>query len=75
MTAGGELEMDDQIARLLALQIRFTLDSQTQAILELGRVGFGPKRIAQLLGTTADTAKVTLARAKKKPAKKAASGG
>lgn len=61
-----EMEPLDEISRLLATQIRLSLPNQAQAILELSRAGFGPTRIAQLLGTSPATAKVTVARSKKK---------
>lgn len=55
----------DEIARLLAVLIRLQLPTQADAIRELGRAGIGPSRIAALLGTTPNTARVTLAKAKK----------
>ena len=36
----------EEIVRLLAIQLRRGASSQGEAILELGRAGFGPKRIA-----------------------------
>jgi DNA-directed RNA polymerase specialized sigma24 family protein len=57
---------EEEAVRLLALLVRMQVDNQTQAIIELGKAGFPPARIAALLGTTADTAKVTLARARKR---------
>ncbi len=62
----SELEPRDEISRLLATQIRLSLPNQTAAILELGRAGISPSRIAELLGTSPATAKVTIAKAKKK---------
>jgi len=61
-----ELEPTDEVARLLSVMIRLQLPTQADAIRELGRAGFGSKRIAELLGTTQNTANVTLAKAKKK---------
>jgi len=61
-----ELEPNDEVARLLSVMIRLQLPTQADAIRELGRAGFGSKRIAELLGTTQNTANVTLAKAKKK---------
>lgn len=66
MARAGELEPQDEIARLLATLIRLQVENQTQAIVELGKAGFGPARIGALLGTTTDTAKVTLARSRKR---------
>jgi DNA-directed RNA polymerase specialized sigma24 family protein len=45
------------------------LDSQADAIRELGEAGFTPARIADLLGTSRGTVDVTLARAKKRRAR------
>ena len=56
----------DEIARLLAVLVRLQLPTQADAIRELGRVGIGTSRIAELLGTTPNTVNVTLAKAKKK---------
>jgi DNA-directed RNA polymerase specialized sigma24 family protein len=61
----AELDPLDEVARLLALQIRLQMPSQAEAIVELGRIGFGPRRIAELLGTSPNTANVTLQKAKK----------
>lgn len=63
-----EMEPLEEVSRLLATQIRLSLPNQAQAILELSRAGFGPTRIAELLGTSPATAKVTIARSKKKGA-------
>lgn len=54
----------EEIAKLLALQIRLQLGNQAQAVVEMNRVGLGPSRIAALLGTTAGTVNVALNRAK-----------
>ena len=54
----------DEVARLLAVLIRIQLPTQADSIRELGKIGLGPKRIAELLGTTANTVGVTLAKAK-----------
>jgi hypothetical protein len=56
----------EEIVRLLAIQTRLQFESQADAILELSRAGFGPTRIADLLGTTANTVNVTLQKAKKR---------
>ena len=66
MGRATDMDPQEEIARLLATLVRLQVENQTQAILELGRAGFGPARIGALLGTSADTAKVTLARARKK---------
>lgn len=61
-----DLEPADEIARLLATLIRLQASSQSDAILELKKSGLGQTRIAELLGTTANTVNVTISRAKKK---------
>jgi hypothetical protein len=65
------VDPEEEIIRLLAIQIRRGSASQTEAIRELGRAGFGPTRIADLLGTTSNTVNVALAkeRARKKGSK------
>jgi DNA-directed RNA polymerase specialized sigma24 family protein len=63
----------DETNRLLATLIRMQCETQAQAILELYRAGLASARIAELLGTTANTANVTIQRSKRQKAK--ASGG
>ena len=58
------MEPLEEIVRLLTTQIRLGLDNQTLAIQELSKSGFGPSRIAELLGTTPGTVNATLARQK-----------
>jgi DNA-directed RNA polymerase specialized sigma24 family protein len=65
------VDRQDEIVRLLAIQVRHQFENQADAIRELDRAGFGPTRIAELLGTTAGTVGVTLARAKHQPKKTA----
>jgi len=60
------MDAQEEVVRLLAIQIRRGSDSQSEAILELSRAGFGPTRIAELLGTTANTVNVTLQKAKQR---------
>lgn len=60
------MEPIEEVVRLLAIQLRRETESQAQAIEELSRVGFGPTRIAELLGTTPNTVNVAVAKAKKK---------
>jgi hypothetical protein len=62
----AQMEPMEEIARLLAIQIRRGAGSQADAAAELSRVGFGPTRIAQLLGTTAATIGKDLQRARKR---------
>lgn len=66
------MDYQDEIVRLLVIQMRSQFESQADVIRELSRAGFGPKRIAELLGTTPGTVNVTLAKAKKT---KKSSGG
>jgi DNA-binding CsgD family transcriptional regulator len=56
----------EEIVRLLAIQLRKDAASQAQAIEEMSRAGFGPSRIAELLGTTPNTVNVAISNAKKK---------
>jgi DNA-directed RNA polymerase specialized sigma24 family protein len=62
-TSSG-LDHDDEIVRLLAILVRRQADSQADAIVELHRAGFGPSRIAELLGTTAGTVNVAINRSR-----------
>lgn len=64
------MESDEEIVRLLVMQIRPRFESQADAIREFGKAGFGPNRIAELLGTTPGTVKDALAKAKQAEAKK-----
>jgi DNA-directed RNA polymerase specialized sigma24 family protein len=65
-TRKGDSVEPDEVARLLALWIKLQLGNQAAAIVELGRAGFGPTRIAELLGTTVGTVNVTLQRSRKR---------
>lgn len=58
------MDLEEETVRLLALLVRLQLENQAQTIVELDRLGFTPTRIAVLVGTTADTAKVTAHRAR-----------
>jgi DNA-binding CsgD family transcriptional regulator len=60
------VEPQEEIVRLLAIQLRREADSQAQAIEELYKAGFGPSRIAELLGTTPNTVNVAISNAKKR---------
>jgi hypothetical protein len=62
-TKSAEIDVNEEIVRLLALQLRLQVESQSDAIVMLSRAGFSNSRIGQLLGTTTDVAKVTVARA------------
>lgn len=56
----------EELVRLMAIELRRRSQSQGEAILELSRAGFGPSRIAELLGTTPNTVNVTIQKAKKR---------
>lgn len=60
------MDAQEEMVRLLAIQVRSQFESQADAIWELHRAGFGPSRIAELLGTTPGTVNVTLAKSKKR---------
>ena len=60
------MDTQEEIVRLLVLHLRRSVESQAQAIEELSKAGFAPARIAVLLGTTANTVNVQLAKAKKR---------
>jgi len=55
----------DELARLLALLVARDRSLQ-DAIADLSGAGFGPSRIAELIGTTPGYAKIAAARAKKR---------
>lgn len=57
----------EEVVRLLAIQLRRQTESQAEAINELHRSGFGPTRIAELLGTTANTVNVSISKQKTRP--------
>lgn len=56
----------DEIARLLTVLVRLETKTQADAIREMSKSGIRPSRIADLLGTTANTVNVTIVKAKKK---------
>jgi len=68
-------DSQEEIVRLLVLQLRRTAKNQAEIIFELNRAGFGQTRIGELLGTSSNTVSVALAKAKNRAAKKARSGG
>lgn len=70
MAKKTSLDPQDEIVRLLAIQVRRQFESQGEAILELSRAGFGAARIADLLGTTPNTVNVAIQKAKKKQSSK-----
>jgi DNA-binding NarL/FixJ family response regulator len=56
----------DELNRLMALQIRLAIGNQARTILELHRLGFSLKRIAELLGTTSNTVNVAIRKANRR---------
>jgi hypothetical protein len=56
----------DEIVRLLALSLRQTTASQSEAILLLSQAKLDANRIADLVGTTAATVRATQSKAKPK---------
>jgi DNA-directed RNA polymerase specialized sigma24 family protein len=60
------VDYQDELVRLKVIELRREIGNQTDTIVELNRAGFGPTRIADLLGTTPNTVNVTLQRAKKR---------
>lgn len=66
----------DEVARLLLMQLRgVEIKTQADAIRKLGEAGIAPNRIAELLNTTLGTVNVTLARERKRQAKKTQNEG
>jgi DNA-directed RNA polymerase specialized sigma24 family protein len=65
-----KMDSQEELVRLLVIDLRHRLGSQGETIQELSKAGFGPSRIAELLGTSANTVNVTLQKAKKKAAPK-----
>jgi DNA-binding CsgD family transcriptional regulator len=63
------MDSQEELVRLTVLQLRRSAKSQAEMISELAKVGFGATRIAELLGTTANTVNVALTNAKKKKGK------
>ena len=53
----------DELVRLQVRDLRNEATSQGEVIRELGALGFGPDRIAELLGTTIATVRKDLQRA------------
>jgi DNA-directed RNA polymerase specialized sigma24 family protein len=58
----------DEVARLLAILVARDRSLQ-EAVAELSGVGFGPTRVAELLGTSPGYAKVAADRARKRKKK------
>lgn len=56
----------EDVARLLAVLVMNSFDTQSEAIEAMSKAGMKPNRIADLLGTTPGTVKTTVKRAKRK---------
>lgn len=69
------MDAQEETVRLLAMLVRMRFETQAEAIREFNRAGFGPSRIAELLGTTPGTVGVTLAKTKKRVATGKKKGG
>lgn len=65
MAKPQEMDLQEQLLRVLVLQLRRDIGNQGETIRELRRAGFGPSRIADLLGTSAGTVNQELVKAKK----------
>ncbi len=64
-----KMDPQEEVIRLMVLQLRRTAKNQGEVVIELDKAGFGQTRIAELLGTTANAVNVTLNKAKKREAK------
>ena len=62
----SEIDYADELVRLKALELRRMSESQSELILEMSAVGFSNPRIADLLGTSTDTVRGVVNKAKKK---------
>jgi hypothetical protein len=63
------MEHQEELVRLKVIELRRQVGNQTEMIVELNRAGFGPTRIAELLGTTSNTVNVTLVKARRSKGK------
>lgn len=66
----GTLDPTEEVVRLLAVMVRLQVRTQAAAVAELSRAGFGPTRIATLLGTTPETVNTDLRRSKQRSGKR-----
>jgi predicted XRE-type DNA-binding protein len=65
MPSAKKMDAQEELIRLMVLQLRRTAKTKSEIIVELDRAGFGQTRIAELLGTTQNAVNVTLNKAKK----------
>jgi predicted XRE-type DNA-binding protein len=73
--APQKMDTQEEIVRLLVIQLRRDATSQAEFIVELDKAGFGQTRISELLGTTQNAVNVTLNKAKKRAMKGGARKG
>jgi DNA-directed RNA polymerase specialized sigma24 family protein len=66
MPTPKKMDANEELVRLTVVQLRRSAKNQTEVVVELDRAGFGPTRIAELLGTSANAVNVTLNKAKKR---------
>lgn len=64
-----KMDAQEEILRLMVIQLRRTAKNQAEVIVELDKAGFGPARIGELVGTAPNTVGVTLNQAKKRAAR------
>lgn len=69
MPTPNKMDAQEELIRLIVVQLRRTVKSQGEIIIELDKAGFGQTRSAELLGTTANAVNVTLNKAKKREGK------
>lgn len=69
MAPPKKMDIQEEIVRLMIIQLRRNTKNQAELIIELDKAGFGPARIAELLGTTPNVVNVTLSKAKKRETK------
>ena len=65
----SKMAPEEELVRMAALLLRRSIGTQTETALELSRAGFQPARIAELLGTTANTVSQAITQSKKKEKK------
>jgi hypothetical protein len=67
-SAASEVEPGsiDELTRIIALSLRYRDIPQGVLVHDLSKAGFGPSRIAELLGTTANTVNQQKRRARPK---------
>jgi len=63
-----KMEPEEEIVRLLVINLRRMAKTQSEVIVELDKAGFGQTRIAELLSTSANAVNVTLNKARKREA-------